>query len=149
MIFPLRRRHTRGYILLYGLLVLSIVIGAVFMLASAANARAQTEKLELQRQAALSAAESALEQARSALAAGNLKPGATQSFAGTNVSCAPAGTGVQLEALVRVNPSTATARQKRPEPAVRVRWTLAHGDNPAAANVWSIAEWHVQNETLP
>ncbi len=146
----------RGYILLVGMVLLTVIMGAVLLLARAATTRLQAKRVETQRDAALASAESALEQARADLSRGTLTPGTTVNISGVTVACANTGNGdgVALDTLVPLEDKWTKPGSKLPHPAVRVRWTLTKDAAPAAGaqqaqqTHWSVSEWHSQNETI-
>ena len=151
----------RGYILLVGMVLLTVIMAAVLLLARAATSRLQARRVETQRNIALAGAESALEQARAELTRGTLTPGASMNIAGLNVSCASTlnGDAVALDTLVPLEEKSAKPGAKIPHPAVRVRWTLTKDSTTVAGGQsqqpqqpqqphWSVSEWHAQNETV-
>jgi Tfp pilus assembly protein PilX len=137
-------RQPRGFMLLYGLVILAVMLAAVMLLAYAANARRQSQRSMALRNTALANAESALEQARAQLASGKLAPGMSITVDGCSVACATVKNAVQLNTLVQLDAGGQKTTAAHPQDAVRVRWTLTETNG----NQWSVSEWHVQNETL-
>ena len=143
----------RGYILLVGMVLLTVIMGAVLLLARAATSRLQAKRVETQRNAALAGAESALEQARAELSRGMLTPGNSITISGVSVACAATqnGDSVALDTLVPLEDKWTKPGGKIPHPAMRVRWTLTKDSTTVAGGKqahWSVSEWHAQNETI-
>ena len=137
-------KRRRGFILMYGLAVLAIMLAAVLLLAQAAGSRHDIQREESARESALRGAESALEQARAALSDGRLKAGQSLMIDGLKVDCAAIGKGngpdVRLETLAFCASPPAYVRR-----AVRVVWNL----HPiGAGNEWKVTGWRTANETV-
>jgi Tfp pilus assembly protein PilX len=141
----MKPQRPRGFILMYGLAVLAVVMGAVLLLAHAATSRADVLRGDAARENALRSAESALEQARLALAAGSLKAGQSVTINNLAVSCASSPSngadGVKLETLALCGPAASRGAYTRT--GVRVTWELRKN-----GNAWTVAGWRMSNETV-
>lgn len=141
----------RGYLLLYGMVILALIMAAVLLLARAVSSRAQAQHVAAERNTALAGAESALEQARAELSSGKLTPGNSASFSGVTVACAAAKDGIELDALVPLEVRVAKSAAKLPRESVHVRWILTKTQSSSQtpqSPQWSVAEWHAQTETI-
>ena len=130
----------RGFLLMYGLALLGVVIGGMAILAQVVSSRAHTTRDIEQRESATKSAEDALEQARSELTAGALKPGATSVVNGFAVTCAATPAGARLDVLV---PYVAPAKKLTgPRKYVHVLWNFT-----SSGSAWRLDGRESRSET--
>ena len=130
----------RGFLLMYGLALLGVVIGGMAILAQVISSRAHTSRDIEQRENATKSAEDALEQARSELTSGALKPGAASVVNGFAVTCAAMPAGARLDVLV---PYAAPVKKfNGPRKYVRVVWTFT-----STGSAWRLDGRESRSET--
>jgi len=131
----------RGTALAIAIVCVLLVAGVAALLARSGAARVQARRADVQREAALRRAETALTVARTAVEQSRLKPGGQIEAEGLTVQCAAAEGGLLLTAKAEapVAPGVTPSTLKR---VLRVTWTLK-----GAGTTWRRTGWSTAHET--
>jgi Tfp pilus assembly protein PilX len=141
-------RRYRGTALIIAIVCLFLVTTVAALLARSGASRVQARRADVEREAALRHAESALEVARLSVERGLLKPGEKMRAEGLTVACAVAPGGFELATAVEapLPPGVTSSSLQR---LLRVRQTVRKQDNGSTPSDWQVTQETVGKKPLP